>query len=77
MIATTKRCPECGLPPNDWLKARHVAAKFDVCRTTVPRMIKDGRLAGKKFGHVWRVLHRGVDADGIPGLHEFLKIEDA
>ncbi len=67
-----RRCETCKCLPVDWLKIASVARVLAVHRTTVQRMIKDGRLAGVRFGRVLRVRHEGRDANGSPGLHEYL-----
>ena len=75
MIATQpnpKRCPVCNCLPVHWLKLSSVAEVLGVSRTTIWRMAKDGRLSGIRFGRVLRVRHLGRDANGTPGLHEYM-----
>jgi excisionase family DNA binding protein len=47
---------------NDFLTAREVQDLLKVDRTTVYRMLKDGRLAGVKVGQQWRFSQAEVEA---------------
>jgi excisionase family DNA binding protein len=47
---------------DDLLTAREVQEILKIDRTTVYRMLKDGRLGGVKVGQQWRFPHRAVDA---------------
>lgn len=46
----------------DLLTARHVQDILKVDRTTIYRMLKDGRLTGVKVGQQWRFARRDVEA---------------
>lgn len=46
---------------NELLTAREVQDKLKVDRTTVYRMLKDGRLSGVKVGQQWRFSRESVD----------------
>ncbi|HWQ15316.1 MAG TPA: helix-turn-helix domain-containing protein, partial [Roseiflexaceae bacterium] len=47
---------------DDLLTAREVQEILKIDRTTVYRMLKDGRLEGMKVGQQWRFARRAVDA---------------
>ncbi len=46
----------------DLLTAKQVQELLQVDRTTVYRMLKDGRLSGVKIGKNWRFLRKNIDA---------------
>ncbi len=47
---------------NDLLTARQVQDLLQIDRTTVYRMLKDGRLSGVKIGKNWRFPRKNIDA---------------
>ncbi len=73
--AASLMCLICGCPPSDWLSVQFVARKLGICEKGVIRKVRAGELWGRQFGRLWRIRHRGCDADGIPGLDEYLEAD--
>jgi excisionase family DNA binding protein len=64
----------------EYLTAKQVQTLLKVDRTTVYRMLKDGRLSGTKIGQQWRFTRADVDAllsDGHLALTEAPEAEDS
>ena len=45
-----------------WLTCKEVAARWRLSQNTVNRMIRRGELQAVRFGTVWRISERAVEA---------------